>query len=136
MSIITTRAQRRQLERENARRPATMTRVLLADWPDYRPEGLVAVWCSRDFLAQFYTHEAAPRLSVCRTSISGDRWVDGITWDELQRVKRECGFGDRWAVECYPAERDLVNVGNLRHLWILGAKPAYGWHRADDRRKG
>lgn len=129
MSIVTTREQRRQLERENARQPERMTPVARSEWPESTPPGIAAVWRSRGFLAQLYTHEAAPRLSVCRTSMSAatGRWTDNITWDELQQVKRECGFGDRWAVEVYPPDREIVNVGNLRHLWLLDAPPPFGW---------
>lgn len=127
MSFITTRAQRRQLERENAKQPTRMTQVPWGQWPSAMPPGIVAVWRSRDFLAQLYGHEQLSRLSVCRTSIRGDRWVDGITWDELQRVKSECGFGDVDAVEIYPADRDVVNVGNLRHLWLMREPIPFAW---------
>ena len=129
MGIVTTREQRRQLARENARQPERMTRVPRRDWPAATPPGIVDVWRSREFLAQLCGHEALPRLSVARTSLTGDRWTDGITWDELQRVKRECGFGARWAVECYPADGDVVDVANMRHLWLLDEPPAFGWRR-------
>jgi len=59
------------------------------------------------------------RLSVCRTSVQNGEWVSEITWDELQRIKRECGRGDKDAVELYPADADVVNVANMRHLWIV-----------------
>lgn len=128
MSFSTTRAQRRQLERDNASQPARMTPVPREQWPA-TPPGVVAVWRSRDFLAQLYGHEALRRLSVSRTSIRGDRWADGITWDELQRVKSECGFGCVDAVEVYPPDRDVVNVGNLRHLWLMEAPLPFAWRR-------
>lgn len=53
--------------------------------------------------------------------------MDGITWDELQALKRQCGFGDRFAVEVYPADLDVVNVGNLRHLWVLQGALPFAW---------
>ncbi len=90
-------------------------------------------WRSREFLAQLYGHESLPRLSVTRTSIKGDRWADGITWDELQRVKSECGFGGVDAVEVYPPDCDVVNVGNLRHLWLMPAPLPFAWRRAKAR---
>lgn len=131
MGFVTTRAQRRQLERENAKQPTRMTPIPREQWPATTPPGIVAVWRSHDFLAQLYGHEALPRLSVSRTSIRGDRWVDGITWDELQRVKSECGFGDVDAVEVYPADRDVVNVGNLRHLWMMTVPLPFAWRAKD-----
>lgn len=55
----------------------------------------------------------------------GHLWVehDGqITWDELQRIKNK--VWGRWAraIEAYPAEDAVVNNGNFRHLWLLGAR--------------
>ncbi|MCC7414384.1 MAG: hypothetical protein IT495_22405 [Gammaproteobacteria bacterium] len=137
MSIVTTREQRRLLDRENAKQPARMTPVPREHWLSVRvPPGIESVWRSRDFLAQLYTHESVPRLSVCRTGLRGDRWQDGIEWDDLMRVKSECGFGDRWAVECYPPESEVVNVANMRHLWLLDAPPTFGWKRSADWREG
>lgn len=43
-----------------------------------------------------------------------------ITWDQLQAVKNAV-WGERArAIEVYPAQGDLVNGGNYRHLWRLG----------------
>ena len=42
---------------------------------------------------------------------------DGIGWDELQRLKSEYLGPDVVAVEVYPAESDVVNERNRRHLW-------------------
>lgn len=33
----------------------------------------------------------------------------------------------RWAVECYPPQRYVQNVANMRHLWILDNEPRFGW---------
>lgn len=33
------------------------------------------------------------------------------------------------AVEIYPAERDIVNVANMRHLWVLPERLPFGWRR-------
>lgn len=86
------------------------------------------MWISRDFLVQVFLEKRAIRLSVNRTTIQSDgRWSDRITWDELQAIKREVGYGDRFAVEIYPADRDLVNVANMRHLWILRDPLGIGW---------
>lgn len=137
MSIVTTRKQRRLLDRENDRQPARMTLVPREHWPSVRvPPGTESVWRSRYFLAQLYTHEQTQRLSISRTVLSGDRWGGGIEWDDLMRVKSECGFGARWAVECYPPESEVVNVANMRHLWLLDAPPTFGWKRPVDRGEG
>lgn len=44
-----------------------------------------------------------------------------ITWDQLQAVKNAVwGEGAR-AIEVFPVQGDVVNNGNFRHLWRLGA---------------
>ena len=43
-----------------------------------------------------------------------------ITWDQLQAIKNEVWGRDARAIEVYPAQDDLVNSGNWRHLWRLG----------------
>jgi len=94
------------------------------------------LWRSRDFLVQVY--DMSPmmeRLSVCRTAvnINGD-WLEDIQWEELQRLKRECGRGDRDAVEIYPRDHDIVNVANMRHLWLfkVGSLP-FAWRNKECR---
>ena len=67
-------------------------------------------------------------MSIHRTDLNADgEWVDGIRWEELQRLKAECGFGDRDAVEVYPAEQDVVNVANFRHLWVMDEPLDFAW---------
>jgi len=138
MSIITTRAERRELERENARRPVALAPVPRSEWPAdlaNRPGAPSAVWRSRDFLVQQFEAPAPAlyRLSILRTSVHGDRWADGITWDDLQRLKAEAGFADACAVELFPADTEVVNVANIRHLWILPAAPAFAWTQGGHR---
>lgn len=128
----TTRAQRRQLERDNAKQPDRLQEIPRAQWPANAPPTIMRVFRSRDFLVQEYAHPSAhviARLSVCRTSISGNRWKDGITWDDLQRIKNECGYGDVDAVEIYPADDDVVNVANMRHLWVLDSRIPFAWRK-------
>jgi hypothetical protein len=70
------------------------------------------------------------RMTVCRTEIDDmGRWLQDITWDNLQSIKRVAGYGDAWAVECFPADNDTVNVAAMRHLWILPEPPPYGWRK-------
>ncbi len=68
------------------------------------------------------------RLSVNRTMINDKgEWIDGITWEELQKIKNQCGYTDRAAVELFPPEHDIVNVANIRHLFVLETIPEYLW---------
>lgn len=91
---------------------------------------LISVWRSREFLCQVYAETAdMVRLSVCRTvvDVQNRRWRDGITWDDLQRIKREVGYGEFDAVEIYPDDKDVVNVANLRHLWVFNKPLEWKW---------
>lgn len=105
--------------------PATLTAVPYEQWP--APPRAIRVWRSREFLVQLYDDAGQLRLSVNRCAIGNDgHWVDGITWDELMRVKTAVGYGGAWAVEVFPPDQQTVNVANIRHLWIIPA-PAFAW---------
>lgn len=84
------------------------------------------VWVSNDFLAVLYEQRADGnrRLTVNRTRRNGRDWRDGITWDELQRVKNETIGEDAWCIENYPAQSEVVNISNMRHLFVLDEPPA------------
>ncbi len=86
-------------------------------------------WRNRYFLAQLYCEQTGYlRLTVQRCAINKNgSWVDGITWDELMTVKSEVGLHDRWAVEVYPPTDAIVNVANMRHLFLLPEAPPYAW---------
>lgn len=89
------------------------------------------VWVNAYFLVQDFQEENnVVRLSVNTTSMANSgRWKDGITWDALQEIKNAVGYADRDAVEIYPSERDVVNVANMRHLWILPVAIPFAWRR-------
>jgi len=97
------------------------------------PSNVLKVWRSRGFLVQLYAPEGPDlphRLSINRTELKENgAWAEGITWDDLMRLKREAGFGDLCAVEVFPPEGSIVNVANMRHLWLLDETPAYVWRR-------
>jgi hypothetical protein len=131
MSFVVSRAQRRQLERDNAKMPRELIALPRNEWPD--PEApQLRVLRSREFLVQEFSAKAPAvvRLSVNRTVIAGDRWAENVTWDDLQRIKRECGYGAADAVEIYPSDKDVVNVANMRHLWILSDPIGCAWRSA------
>ncbi|MCY1303588.1 hypothetical protein D9M70_533020 [compost metagenome] len=124
------RQQRRALEEANAAFPAYLVRLQPEAWPEYHPPRLIEVWRSRYFLVQVFAETGnVQRLSVCRASHNGDSWVDQITWDELMKVKRECGRGDRDALEVFPADKDIVNVANMRHLWLPPVPVEFAWRK-------
>jgi len=130
MSIVTTRAQRRELQRKNAKMPGELRLIPREEWPN--PQGPQRrVWRSRDYLVQEFDAPAPAcvRLTANRTTLTGDRWSDNLTWDELQDIKAQCGYPMAVAVEVYPPAGDVVNVANMRHLWVLREPPAFMWRR-------
>lgn len=132
MTVTASRNQRRILEKENAALPMGLQEVPRSLWPIHS-RSILRVFRSRHFLVQEYVAPAPAkvRLSVCRSSLGGDgRWVDGISWDELQQIKRECGYGDADAVEVYPSDDNVVNVANMRHLWIMAEPLQFSWRKA------
>ena len=134
------RAQRRAMASHSRsaakKRPAVLTPVPMDQWPpamrlsDLCP---VKVFESRQYLVQVFEEgvhygSICMRLSVLRVTLQdGGRWDDGITWDELMQVKRDVGYGDCYAIEVYPADQHIVNVANLRHLWVLDKPLTIGW---------
>lgn len=127
----------RALDAENLKYGATLEPVEFP--PDVpRPAGLRRAWRSRRFLVQEFDVmlDRRPlaghvRLTVNRAAIDAHtgEWLAGIGRDDLQAIKAEAGYGDREAVEVYPPDRRVVNVANLRHLWILpsGARVPFSW---------
>lgn len=126
------RAYREGLAEENLRWGPELRRVDRREWPEacsLMREPPTEVWRSAGFLVQVYQErDGIDRLTVCRAAVDvSGNWRSEITWDELQRLKRECGRGDRYAMELFPADADVVNVSNMRHLWVLLEPPAFAW---------
>lgn len=118
------------LARENQRYGDEFVTMWRHEWPDNAPETLIEVKRNRRFLVQIHQEHDHIRITVNRTKLGADgRWVDGITWDELNEIKNACGFAHRWCVEVFPPKDQLVNDANMRHLWVLDHSPAYGWKR-------
>ena len=45
----------------------------------------------------------------------------GISWEELQEIKNLVLGEYVVAVEVYPAQSDVVDELNMRHLWVLNS---------------
>lgn len=126
------RSAQKFIAQENAKWPNELKVWPREDWPN--PSASVSrVLRSKTFLVQEYAADAPAivRLSVNRAAISNDGgWQQDITWEELQRLKREAGYGDFEAVEVFPTDENVVNVANMRHLWILPAGSlAFAWRK-------
>ena len=103
-----------------------MKRIPKHKWPSDIDATRKSVWRDKKYLVQVFKDNGVIRISINRVKVNDDGgWVDNITWDELQDIKRQVGYGDRLAVEVYPKDMDIENVANMRHLWILDA-PIHG----------
>jgi hypothetical protein len=131
--IHATRAQRRELAKNNAKLPRHLVFVEREFWSEAMlgSRTLQTVMRSREFLVQIFKEPSGLRLSVNRTTLGDNgRWLENITWDDLQDLKRQAGYGDAYAVEVYPPDEDVVNVASMRHLWIMEKPLPIGWRKA------
>lgn len=83
----------------------------------YFGEPSLSVWESDLHYAATFKDQDAIRIDVMRKDGSGD-----MTWDELQRIKDECGFPNYDAIEFYPSIDNIINNGPRRHLYVLAHK--------------
>ena len=88
------------------------------------------VWRNKRYLVSLYIDSINGhlRLSIQRTTINDDgTYEDGISWDKLQEIKSQVGFGDWWGLEVFPVDWHLVNVSNIRHIWLFRERPPFAW---------
>lgn len=122
------RNQRRQLEKDNLKQPEKLTEIPRNKWPSDKVKNKTKIFRSRKFLVQEFDEENSIRISVNRTSMnSNGKWEENITWEELQEIKREIGYGNMCALEIYPKDKDIVNIANMRHIWLQKEQWPIGW---------
>lgn len=134
-----TASQLREMKRQNALYPAHLVAVPRDQWPDLSqaPGGgtgssVLACYRSRSFLVVVWLEPSGfARLSVNRTEWDDrkQRFRDDISWDDLQRLKAEAGFADMCALEVYPPDEQVVNVANMRHIFLVPTPPRFMWKR-------
>ena len=98
-----------------------------SEWPHNNNKALKKVYLNGQFLVQEFHEEHVIRLTINQTSRKGNNRKDGITWDQLQEIKSKVGYADKCAVEVYPEDANVVNVSNMRHLFILPMRPDFAW---------
>ncbi len=108
----------KEIERANKNYGAEFVEI---EFREELNKSLLSAHKNRDYLVQVYKQGDWTRLSICRTGFDPEtnRWFDGISWDTLMKIKSAVGYGDRDAVEIYPKDDNVVNVANIRHLFIL-----------------
>lgn len=104
-----------------------------SQWPTYRPDHIAKMFVTEKFGIQEYHENGQIRLTIHHLKRDGKGWKDGITWDELQHCKRLVGYADKCAVEIYPPDNCLVNIANMRHLWIVDP-PAFMWQKKKEKK--
>ena len=121
---------RQALKKANKSFPTHLVEIKKEEWPNDENKNRFKVFRSRRFFVQVFKEDDVIRLSVCRTEINPDgNWKDNITWEDLQQLKRQAGFGNHYAVEVYPRDCDIVNVANMRHIWVLEKPLDIGWNK-------
>ena len=113
-----------------SRQPFAATVIPRSQWPGTRSmtKPPTRVLMVGPYLVQEYDEgHGVTRLSVCGVDAHGAAWMDRIPWDDLQEVKRASGYGDRDAVEVYPPDDDVVNVANMRHLFVFEQPLPFAW---------
>lgn len=103
------------------------TEVKSFDWPNRNNKELKRVFVSKLFMVQEFHEGIYIRLTVNFIKRRGNNWKEGITWDQLQKIKSEIGYGNKCAVEVYPEDNNVVNVANMRHLFVLPERPEFAW---------
>lgn len=128
------RGRRKALDKDNRKFKSHLIRLPDDSWSGIKncPSTTTEVWRSNGFLVQVHDdgYPGVERLSICRTSVSGNDWTDNIAWEEMQDLKRQCGRGDKCAIEIYPADKDIVNVANMRHIWVSDMVFEFAWRKA------
>jgi len=122
---------RRQLEKENAKRPVNLTPVAKVLWPtDGSDNTRIGAMVSQKYMVQIFDEQnGVIRISCNRTSMDQfGQWEENLSWDELMEIKRQAGYGDQYAVEVLPGDADIVNVANMRHIWVM-PHPIVGWRK-------
>ena len=128
-------AQILEWERGNANYPEHLVQVPREQWPESPSNTggiVIGAYRSKAFVVIVWQELSGfTRLSVNRTEWdeSKGRFCDNISWDDLQRLKAEAGFGDVPAVELYPPDSEVLNTANIRHLFLLPSTPPFMWLR-------
>ena len=128
------------LQADNRMWPEKLTTIPMKLWrpdwhePDHLGGQMIGVMRSREFFVRIYDiGGGVVRISVIRTEPdpASGRWVGGISWEELQRLKTETGYGACQAIEIFPEDSHVVDIENIRHLWVMPVELSFAWRVED-----
>lgn len=90
------------------------------------PADMTRCYTNNRFVVMVYDDDTFPLWPVRAIRVMVQRHDDKPIpnhWRELQRIKNEIFGHEIWAVECYPAEPELIDDANIYWLWI----PFFDW---------
>lgn len=110
--------------------PKELIRMDRDKWPESKDESRIDVFISQKYMVQiFKENKNIFRLSINKTVSNGKSWEENLSWDELQTIKNEVGYKEFDAVEVYPKYCDVVNVANMRHLFVMPNLLDFAWRK-------
>lgn len=125
------RKSRLELKKNNKTFPNHLIEIEVSEEKQANNPNLLKVFRSRYYLVQVFEDGDVIRLSINKTEVNNDgSWKENIGWEDLQQLKRQAGFANHYAVEVYPRDVDLVNVANMRHIWVLENPLKIGWSKS------
>ena len=132
----------RNLNREQRRALEKVKRQLIASYPDTleivrendpnipyssHPQDIEHIYRSKKYTVILWKQGIDPTLLMGqKISISRNEWdsksrryVGDIVFDEIMEIKREMGLGEEKCIEFYPKDSELVDLANMRHIWVI-----------------
>lgn len=85
--------------------------------PSYGGEVSIGAWSNDKIVVGAFKDGDSIRLDIANKDLSGV-----FSWEDLQEIKSQCGYGNYDAVEYYPADIDVINTANIRHLYVFTHK--------------
>lgn len=92
-------------------------RSYLNDHPS-APRDLIQAFVGKAHSVQVFEHESMHGV-VWQLLFRRHDGGSQFGWTELQRMKNELVGEDAVAIEIFPAESEVVDQANCRHLWVL-----------------
>lgn len=130
------RKSRRRAQREHSKslkKYSDNLEEVIFNQDEHKPKNLVKAYVSKRYFVQLYQEDNKPlRISIIRNKVNVSmEWEDNLTWEEIQGIKDDIGFKNYDCVEVYPAHDNIVNVANMRHIWVMDKLLPFSWKKGD-----